>query len=113
MVAGDEQLECRREIEKILAHEPGGDLVSTRQRFDLGLVPASAFLSFLCDDQAGSAQFRKVSWVAFVAGDEKGIHVGDGGVIAEDLGQRVDKSAFAIRPLAVSEDEDVLVDEAS
>ena len=112
VVAGDEQLEGRHEVEEVLPHEAGGDPVAAGQRLDLGLVPAAALLRFLRDDQARAAQLGQVGRVALgVAGDE-GAHVGDGGVVAEDAGDGVDEGALAVGAGAIGEDEGVLGREA-
>ena len=42
VVAGDQQLEPRHELEEVLAHEPGSDLVTASQGFQLALGPAAA-----------------------------------------------------------------------
>ncbi len=57
VVSGNEQLELRRVLEEVAAHEPGGDDVAAGECFDLRLRPAPAFFSL--DDgrhQAGTAE---------------------------------------------------------
>ena len=66
MVADDEQLEGRYEVEKVLPHKPRGDPVATGQRFYLGFIPPPAPLRLLRDHQARAVQFRQVGRVAFV-----------------------------------------------
>ena len=112
VVTADEQLELRGEVEEVLPHEPGGDLVAAGECFDLGFVPAPAFLSFLCNDQAGAVELGEIGRVAFgIAGEERR-HIGDGGVVAEDGGDGIDERAFAVGAGAVGEDEDVFGGEA-
>src|SRR5262245_17331730 len=47
-----------------------------------------------------------------VAGDQERVHVGDGGIVAEDAGDGVDERALAVRAGAVGENENVLMREA-
>ena len=113
VVAADEQLERRGEVEEVLPHEPGGNLVAAGQCLDLGFVPTPAFLGFLSDDQAGTVELCQVGRVMLgVAGDE-GRHIGDGGVVAENGGDGIDEGAFAVGAGAVGEDEDVFADLAA
>ena len=46
MIAGNCQLELRRELEKVLSHEASRDRVATCQCFDAAFRPAPAFLGF-------------------------------------------------------------------
>ena len=86
MVAGDEQLEGRHEVEKVLPHEAGRQPITAGQGLDLGLVPAASLLCFLRHNQASAAQLGQIGRVALgVAGDERA-HVGNRGVVAEDAG---------------------------
>src|SRR6266699_1340509 len=91
VISDDEQFEGWSEVEIVLSHVAGGDLVATRECLDLGFVPASSFLRFLCDDEACAVELGEVGGVTLgIAGDE-GVHVGDGGVVAEDPGDGVDE----------------------
>ena len=56
MIAGDQQLELRSVLEKILSHEARGDLIAAGQRLDLALGPTSAFFGFHGGHKAGTAQ---------------------------------------------------------
>lgn len=47
VVAGDQQLELRRELKEILAHESGRDLVATRKRLDLAFGPAATLFLYV------------------------------------------------------------------
>ena len=63
VVAADEQLEGRHEVEEVLPHEARGDLVAAGQRLDLGFVPAAALLRLLRHDQPRAASLaRSVGW---------------------------------------------------
>jgi hypothetical protein len=112
VIAGNEQFKRRGEVEKILPHETGGELVAAGQTFDFYFIPASALLGFLCNNETCPAELGDIARVSFVVGDKKGVHISDGGVVAKDLGQRIDKRAFAVCALAVSKYENVFVDEA-
>ena len=69
---------------------------------------SAALLRFLRDNQAGATQLGQIGRVALgVARDERR-HVRDGGVVAEDADNGVDKGALAVRPGAVGEDKGVL-----
>ena len=98
VVAADEQLERRHEVEEVLAHEARGDLVAAGQRLDLGFVPAPALLRLLRHDQARAHELGEIGRVVFdVAGDE-GRHVGDRRVVAEISRNGVDEGRLL--PLA-------------
>jgi hypothetical protein len=58
VVTGDQKLELRCELKKILPHESCSDLVAACQGLDLALSPPPAFLSFNCGDKTCAAQPR-------------------------------------------------------
>ncbi len=43
VIAGNDQFEPGREVEKILPHEPRGDLISAGELLDFGFGPFAAF----------------------------------------------------------------------
>lgn len=47
VVAGDEKLEGRIEVEKVLSHEARSNLVAAGQCLDLCFIPASPFLGLI------------------------------------------------------------------
>src|SRR5262245_50165678 len=91
MVTNDKQLEGRDEVEEVLPHEARGNLVAAGEHLDLGLVPASALGGLLCHHQPGAAQLGEIGRVALALGDEEGIGVGNGGIVAEDASNSVDE----------------------
>src|SRR5262249_23907704 len=108
MVAGDKQLEGRREVEEILSHEPRGDFVSACQCFDFGFIPAPALLCFLRHDKASAAQLSEICRVPLAAGGVESPRIGDRGIIAEYCCDRINEGGLTIGPSAVGEDELVL-----
>ena len=99
MVADDEQLELRHEVEEVLPHEARGYLVAPGHRLDLGLVPSSALLGLLGDDQSVTMQFGEVGRMSFgVAGDE-GADIGNGGIVAEDGREVLMKVPLPLAPV--------------
>jgi hypothetical protein len=112
VIARNEQFKRRGEVEKILPHESGGELVAAGQTFDFYFIPASALLGFLRDNETRSSELGNISGMPFIMSDKKCVHIGDGGVVAKDLSQRIYKCAFAVCALAVSECENVFVNEA-
>ena len=84
VVAGDDELELRHELEEVLAHEAGGDLVAAGQRLELALGPAPALLGLDRGDQARAAQARHVGRVPFAGRRHEHVHRRDGRVVAED-----------------------------
>ena len=67
VVAGDEQLELRHKIKKVLPHETCGYLVAAGQGLDLGFVPAPSLLGFLGDDETVACSLAtSVGWRSVV-----------------------------------------------
>ena len=103
MVACNQQLELRDELEEILTHEPGGDLVSTSQRLELAFRPAPTLFGLDRSDDAGASQTRHIRGMALRSGRHEHIHGSDGSVIAKDGGEDVGEDRLAVGASAVKE----------
>jgi hypothetical protein len=60
VVAGNDELELRDELEEVLAHETRGDFVPAGQRLELAFGPASSLLGLDGGDEARPAEPRHV-----------------------------------------------------
>jgi hypothetical protein len=56
MIARDNKPELRGELEKILPHKPGGHLIATGERLDLGFGPMPPPFDLLCRDKTSTTQ---------------------------------------------------------
>jgi len=97
VISGDDQLELRRELEKILSHKSRGDFVAAGERLDPGLGPASTFLSFDGRNQPRAARSSQVGWVP--VGRRRSERLDGRGpvILAKDSRNSVYEDALAVR----------------
>ena len=108
VVAGDDQLELRDELEEVLAHEAGGDLVAAGQRLEPALGPAPALFGLDRGHEPRAAQACHVGRVPLALGRHEGVHGCVGGVVTKDRGDGVDEDRFAVGAGAVEKKQSVL-----
>src|SRR6516162_1094979 len=66
VVAGDDDLVRRIEVEVVLPHEATGERIAAGQHLEFGFVPTSPFLSFLRDDETHAFQSRNLSGMTVI-----------------------------------------------
>src|SRR6056297_1569816 len=108
VVADDQKLELRYELKKVLTHETGRDLVAPGQRFELAFSPPAALLSLNRGHDPRTPQPRHIGRMAVAVARHEHVHGRNGGVVAENLRQRVGKDRFTVGPCTVEEEKRVL-----
>lgn len=105
MIASDQQLECRDELEKVLPHEPRGNFIAASQRLDSRLRPAPAFLRLGRGDEPRAAQAGEVGRVTVGVRGGEGLNRGCRVIIGENAGDSVDENRFAVCAGSVQEEQ--------
>ena len=113
MVAGDEQLEARREGERVAAEKARGDRVAAGQQLEAPRRPqmrpssvSAAVTRRAPASMAISAEWGFSGTTPGAVGQQVGR--GDGGVGPEDVADGVDEDALAVAALAQAEQQHVL-----
>ena len=107
VVADHEQLELRHELEEVLAHEAGGDLVATGQGLELAFGPAAALLGLDRGDDPGATEARHVGRMPIAVGCHEHVHGSDGGIVAHDGCEGVGEDRFAVGARAIKKEQRV------
>jgi hypothetical protein len=108
VIADDPQLERGHEVEEVLPHEAGGYPVATGERLDLDLIPGTAFLGLLGNDQSMAVQLGEIGGMALGLCGEESCDIGDGRILAHDPEDGACEGRLAVGAGAIGEDELVL-----
>ena len=112
VVTGNQELELRSVGKEILVHQARRDVIPTRDRLDLGFVPASALLCLSCRYKARTAQSCQIGGVPVRARFHEGVHGSVGGIVAKHRGDHVHEYRLAVCTGAVQEKQCVGADVA-
>ena len=112
MISGDNELELRPVVEKVLPHEPGRNCVAAGKLLDPTLSPASALFCFGRSDKAGAPKAGEVRRVTIgVAGGES-LDRSRTMIFTQNSGDDRKQDALTVRSSAVSEEKRLLTREA-
>ena len=83
VISGDEQLELRGKLKKILPHETRCDSVAASQRFQFAFRPATPIFGFHRRNEPGAPQSSKVRRMMLIVGRDERLNWGSSRVFPE------------------------------
>src|SRR5262249_35274396 len=113
MIAGDNQLELRRVLEEVLAHESRRNLVAAGERFDSAVGPAAAFFCLDSGDETRAAQAGKVCGMPIDGRCRERLDWGRAVVVAGAGRNRIEKCGFPVCTKSIEKEKRVLLCRAS
>ena len=94
----------RRELEEVLAHEPGRNPIPTSECFDLAFGPSPAFLCLHSSNKTGAAKAGNIGRVPLIFTVGESLDWGDAMIIASAASDGVDERCFAVRAGALAKE---------
>lgn len=112
MISGDNELELRPVLEKVLPHEPGRNSVAAGKLLDPTFGPASALFCFGRSDKASAPKAGEVRRVTIAVAGGESFDRSRTMIFTQNSGDGRKQDALTVRSSAVSEEKRVLTREA-